>query len=115
MQGGLFVSNGTDCPVELPDALRGIQCAVTRRSVRDGCGPYLPEQAFTVQEAIDSYTWRGAEASFEEKEKGRIVPGQLADFVVLGEDPFTAEPDEIHRIPVLETWLGGVRAFCKSV
>ena len=115
MQGGLSVSNGTDCPVELPDALRGIQCAVTRRSVRDGCGPYLPEQAFTVQEAIDSYTWRGAEASFEEKEKGRILPGQLADFVVLGEDPFTAEPDDIHRIQVLETWLGGVCAFRRSV
>ncbi|MBO4288543.1 MAG: amidohydrolase [Lachnospiraceae bacterium] len=115
MEGGLSVSNGTDCPVEMPDALRGIQCAVTRRSVRDGCGPYLPEQAFTVQEAIDSYTLRGAEASFEEKEKGRIAPGHLADFVVLGEDVFAADPDDIHRIDVLETWLGGVCTFSKSV
>ena len=115
LQGGVSVSNGTDCPVELPDALKGIQCAVTRRSVRDGFGPYLPEQAFTVQEALDSYTVRGAEASFEEDKKGRIAPGLLADFVVLGSDPFAADPDEIHRIEVCSTWLNGVCIFQKSV
>ena len=115
LEGGLSVSNGTDCPVELPDALKGIQCAVTRRSVRDGFGPYLPEQAFTVQQALDSYTWRGAEASFEEDRKGRIVPGQLADFTVLSEDIFAADQDKIHNIEVLETWLGGVCTYRRSV
>ncbi len=112
---GVSVSNGTDCPVELPDALKGIQCAVTRRSVRDGFGPYLPEQAFTVEDALNSYTWRGAEASFEEKEKGRIACGQLADFTILDADPFAADPDEIHNIGICSTWLGGVCTFCKSV
>ena len=60
---GVSVSNGSDCPVELPDVMAGIECAVTRMS-RDGTGPYLPEQAFTVREALDSFTLRGAEASF---------------------------------------------------
>lgn len=54
MKNGVHVSNGTDCPVELPKALAGIQCAVTRRTLK-GVGPYLPEEAFTVEEALNSY------------------------------------------------------------
>ena len=52
MDAGLSVSNGSDCPVEPPDVMRGIECAVTRTSI-DGTGPYLPEQAFSVKEAIE--------------------------------------------------------------
>jgi len=111
MKGGVSVSNGTDCPVELPDALAGMQCAVTRTTLHDQVGPYLPDQAFTVQEALDSYTVRGAEASFEEQVKGQIAPGMLADFVVLGENPFAVSPHTIKDIPVLETYLGGKKVF----
>ena len=103
---GVSVSNGSDCPVELPDVMEGIECAVTRCSL-DGTGPYLPREAFTVREALDSFTVRGAEASFEETRKGRIAAGFLADFVVLGADPFETAPRELHRIPVLATYLGG--------
>jgi len=110
MDAGVSVSNGSDCPVELPDVMEGMECAVTRTSL-DGTGPYLPEEAFTVAEALDSFTIRGAEASFEEDRKGRIAPGYLADFTVLGADPFAVEPREIHAIPVRETWLGGVRVY----
>ena len=110
MQSGVSVSNGSDCPVELPDVMAGIQCAVTRRSL-DGTGPYLPGEAFAVREALDSYTVRGAEASFEEDRKGMIREGYLADFTVLGGDPFETEPAAIHEIPVLETWLGGRRVY----
>ena len=49
----------------------------------------------------------GAEASFEEHVKGRIAEGYLADFVILGADPFETEPAAIHEIPVLATYLGG--------
>ncbi len=107
---GVRVSNGTDCPVEQADALRGIQCAVTRRTL-DGAGPYLPGEAFTVAEAIDSYTSAGAYASFEETEKGCIAPGMLADFVVLDRDPFRTEPERLKDIRVLQTFLGGKCVF----
>ena len=107
MDGGLSVSNGTDSPVETPNALLGIQCAVTRTSLHGDGTPYLPEQAFSVQEALDSYTIRGAEGSFEECVKGRIQPGMLADFVVLGANPFEVSPAQIKDIPVCETYLGG--------
>ena len=107
---GLNVSNGSDCPVELPDVLKGIQCAVTRTSM-DGTGPYLPEQAFTVTEALESFTTAGAIASGEESVKGKISEGMLADFVVLEKEPFETDPYELHSIKVLETWLGGKRVF----
>ena len=106
LRGGVSVSNGSDCPVELPDVMEGIECAVTRCSL-DGTGPYLPQEAFTVQEALDSFTIRGAEASFEEDQKGLIREGYAADFVILGRNPFETEPREIHGIPVLATYLGG--------
>jgi predicted amidohydrolase YtcJ len=106
MDSGVSVSNGSDCPVELPDVMEGIECAVTRCSL-DGTGPYLPGEAFSVQEALDSFTVHSAEASFEEDRKGRIREGYLADFVILGRDPFETAPREIHRIPILATYLGG--------
>lgn len=114
MKNGVSVSNGSDCPVELPNALAGMQCAVTRTSLRDHVGPYLPKQAFTVQEALDSYTVRGAEASFEEHIKGKIQPGMLADFVILGGNPFETPEDSIKDIPVLETYLGGRNVFHRN-
>ena len=92
--------------------MAGIQCAVTRRDLK-GNGPYLPEEAFTVQEALDSYTKAGAYASFEEAVKGQILPGMLADFVVLGQNPFEAAHASIKDIPVLETYLSGNRVYCK--
>ena len=110
MGKGVSVSNGSDCPVELPDVLTGIQCAVTRTSL-DGTGPYLPHEAFTPEEALDSFTWRGAEASFEEDLKGRIKAGQLADFVILDESPLEARPETIHDIKVLETWMDGKKVY----
>ena len=111
MKKGVSVSNGSDCPVELPDVMAGIQCAVTRKNLKGTTGPYLPDEAFTVQEALDSYTKEGARASFEEKVKGQIQPGMMADFVVLEENPFAADPAEIKNIKILGTYLGGRQVF----
>ena len=60
-----------------------------------------------MQQAQDSYTIAGARASFEEHCKGRIAPGFLADFVILGQDPFVADPSQLHAIPVRAAYLGG--------
>jgi len=110
MEKGVCVSNGSDCPVEAPDVLAGIQCAVTRCDLR-GRGPYLPGEAFSVQEALDSFTVSGARSCFEEGRKGRIAPGLLADFTVLGANPFTTDPSALKDIPVLGTCLGGEWVF----
>ena len=110
MDKGLNVSNGSDAPVEIPDVLKGIECAITRTSL-DGTGPYLIDQAFTVKQAIDSFTINGAISSFEEKYKGLIKEGYLADFVVLESNPFETIEHDIHNIKVLNTYLGGKCVF----
>lgn len=111
MKDGVTVSNGTDCPVELPDVLACIQCAVTRMTLKDHLGPYLPEEAFTVQEALDSYTISGAKGSFEEQVKGLIKPGYMADFVILSENPFEVDVQKLKDIPVYATYLAGEKVF----
>ena len=111
MESGVTVSNGSDCPVELPDVMAGIQCAVTRKTLDGTMGPYLPREAFTVQEALDSFTKTAAFSSFDEKNKGQILPGMLADFVILGENPFQAAPETLKDIPILATILEGRPVF----
>ncbi|MDO5135458.1 MAG: amidohydrolase family protein [Eubacteriales bacterium] len=114
LKKGVHVSNGSDCPVEEPDVMAGIQCAVTRKRL-DGTGdPFGGEEAMTVQEALDSYTSQGAYASFEEKEKGSIQAGMLADFVVLENNPFTAPQGELKGIQVLKTYVGGRCVYQKE-
>ena len=112
MEKGVCVSNGSDCPVELPNVMGGIQCAVTRRDLK-GSDPYLPQEAFTVQEALDSFTTAGSCASFEENIKGKIAPGMLADFVVLGENPFDVAPSHLNHIPIVQTYLGGNAVYSR--
>ena len=113
-ESGMHVSNGTDCPVEWPVAMRGIQCAVTRRPIDGSLPPYRPEEAMTVAEALASYTSEGAWASFEENVKGMIRPGMLADFVVLDGDPFAADPMQLHAIEPVMTVMGGRTVYSRA-
>lgn len=107
---GVSFSGGSDCPVEPCDVLKGIQCAVTRKSISHPSNtPYLLHEALTLHEALLSFTHWGAYASFEEERKGLIANGMLADFTVLGIDPFETDPIFIHRIPVRHTYMGGVQ------
>lgn len=112
LDSGVYVSNGTDCPVELPDPLRAIQCAITRKTL-DGVGPYLENQSFTIKEAIDSYTKASAYVSFEENIKGYIREKYLADFVVLDKNLFDIDVNCVKDVRVLETYLDGKCVFRK--
>lgn len=108
LRRGVTISGGSDSPVEPPDVLTGIQCAVTRKPVtRSLPAPYLPGEALTLRDALLCFTAHGAYASFEENVKGRIAPGMLADFTVLAIDPFETDPAFLHRIPVRMTVVGG--------
>lgn len=103
---GIPQSFGTDCPVEGLNPMAGIHCAVTRRDFR-GNGPFLPEQALSVQEALYGYTAAGAYASGDEAIKGKICPGMLADFILLDRNLFECQESELLHARVLATWLGG--------
>jgi predicted amidohydrolase YtcJ len=107
---GIQMSNGSDAPVEEPDVLKGIQCAVTRTTL-DGTKTFLPEQALTVEEALHTFTAMGAKASFEENEKGTLLPGMAADFVVLSQDIRTYGPERIKEAGVWQTFVNGVCVY----
>ncbi len=96
---GITVTGGSDCPVEPINPLFGVQAAVARES--------FPEERISVEDALRIYTINAAYASFEEDIKGSVEVGKLADLVVLSENPFTVESDEIRDIKVKMTIVGG--------
>jgi len=109
---GVTLSGGSDSPVEQPDVLCGIQCAVTRMPVtRKIDAPYLPDEALTISDALHSFTSGSAYASFEENIKGSIQPGMLADFTLLEASPFEIDPTLIHKVSVIGTYTDGNQVF----
>ena len=101
---------GTDYPVEPVTPFRGLYAAVTRKS-ENGKQEYFPEQRLTIDQAIAAYTSGSAFAEFEEKEKGKLVPGMLADFIVLDRDPAASSPEKLVGTKVLRTVVGGKTVF----
>ena len=99
---------GSDWPVVTSDVLRGLYCAVARKT-REGLpeGGWRPEHAVSVESALRHYTIDGARASFEEDVKGSLRAGKLADLVVLSEDLFAGPPEAILRARVVLTVMGG--------
>jgi predicted amidohydrolase YtcJ len=107
---GVTLAFGTDYPVEAVTPFRGLYAAVTRQS-EDGKREYFPEQRLTMDQAIAAYTTGSAFAEFEEKEKGKLVPGMLADFIVLDRDVTASSPEKILATKVLLTVVGGKMVY----
>ena len=102
------VAFGSDWFVAPPTPLEGIYAAVTRRTLDDrNPRGWIPEQRITVEEALAAYTVEGAYASFEESDKGSLVRGKLADFVLLDRDLTRIQPETIRDAQVVMTVVGG--------
>jgi predicted amidohydrolase YtcJ len=108
LDAGAVLAFGSDWDVAPMDPVVAIYAAVTRRTL-DGKHPggWVPEQNITVAEALRAYTWGSAYASFEEKIKGTIEPGKLADLAVLARDILTIDPVEIEKVKVALTVVDG--------
>jgi predicted amidohydrolase YtcJ len=107
---GVTLAFGTDYPVEPVSPFRGLYAAVTRKS-EDGKQEFFPAQKLTMDEAIAAYTTGSAFAEFEDKEKGKMMPGMLADFVVLDRDVTAASPEKVLATKVLRTVVGGKTVY----
>ncbi len=110
ISGGVALAFGTDYPFGPVTPFRGLYAALTRRSV-DGGREYFPEQKLSIDQAIAAYTTGAAFAEFEEKEKGKLQPGMLADFIVLDRDVTAVSAQEILGTSVLRTVVGGKTVF----
>ena len=109
LESGARLAFGSDCPIETLDPLAGIHAAVTRRRADGSPGPegWIPDQRLTVEQAVRAYTLGAAYASGEEQIKGSLVPGKLADLVVLSHDIFEIDPQQIAEARVEMTVLDG--------
>ena len=108
LDSGVRLAFGTDWSVAPLDPILGLQAAVTRATL-DGKNPggWVPEQKITLAEAVTAYTQGSAYAEFQEKEKGILAPGMLADLVILSRDIFRLEPKDLHEARVTTTIVGG--------
>jgi predicted amidohydrolase YtcJ len=105
---GVSLAFGTDWPVAPLDPMLGLYAAVTRATL-DGKKPggWIPEEKITLPEAIEAYTTGAAFAEFQEKEKGSITPGKLADMVIVSDNIFDLKPEAIRNVKVKITIVGG--------
>jgi predicted amidohydrolase YtcJ len=106
---GIKVAGASDYVPGPFEPLMAIQSMVTRKDNKGRV--WGPNQKIAVAEALRICTLHGAYASFEEKSKGSITPGKLADFVILADDPHKADPERIKDIKVVRTVVGGQTAF----
>jgi predicted amidohydrolase YtcJ len=108
LEAGTRIAFGSDWFVAPPTPLEGLQAAVTRQTL-DGAHPdgWVPGQCISLQAALEAYTVNAAYAAFEEREKGRIAPGLLADLVVLDRDLFAGPAAELACARVVATVVGG--------
>jgi len=106
--------NGTDAPVEPVNPIAGFSAAVTRKTLEGyPDGGFEPEQKMTREQALRSYTIDAAYGAFEEKIKGSIEPGKLADFTILTRDIMTVPEEDILSAEVAMTIVGGKVVYKK--
>ena len=102
---GIRVAPGSDYPPGPFEPMMALQSCVTRTDMKGTV--WGARQKIRVKEFIDCATLNGAYATFEERTKGRIEPGFLADLVVLGRDPMKEDPSTLVNIPIERTMVGG--------
>jgi predicted amidohydrolase YtcJ len=105
LDSGAVLANGSDAPIEELDPLAGIRAGVLRTA--DARPAWRPDQAVTVEEALVATCVAPAWLAGDERRRGRLLPGYLADLVVLDRDPVTCPPEELADVQVVATMVGG--------
>jgi len=109
LDAGLRPTDSSDYTASPADPMMWLQSQLTRTDIKGNV--WGANQRITLQEALVCGTVNGAYAAFEEQLKGKICPGQLADLVVLSQDPFKTEPSQLLKIEVERTMVGGIWRF----
>lgn len=110
IENGIIEGAGSDVPVTPISPWWGIYAAVVRKEMTTG-EILAPEERLTVPEAIKLYTLNGAYVGFEEKDKGSLEAGKLADFIVIDRDIFSVNPEQLKDVKVLATYVSGKSVF----
>lgn len=115
LKSGAKIVNGTDAPVEPVNPIPSFYASVSRMTLKgEPEGGYEPEEKMTREQALRSYTLDAAYGAFEEKIKGSIEKGKLADFAVLSKNIMTIPEKEILTTEVVTTIVGGKVVYEKK-
>ena len=108
LKSGCIIAGGSDAPVERGEPMIEFYAAVARKSIKGESGEgWHPEQAVSRDQALKMFTIWPAYAAFEEKDKGSIEAGKLADFTVLSQDIMKIPEPEILKTLAVMTVIGG--------
>jgi predicted amidohydrolase YtcJ len=111
---GVKFASGSDFPVENANPIWGFYSAISRQDHSGGpAGGWFPDQRLSREEALATWTVGGAYAAFEEKSKGILAPGMLADFIFLSADIMKIPAAEVWKVRVTRTVLNGEVVFAE--
>lgn len=113
MDMGIIYALHSDAPISPYPAMIRLGSAVNRK-IKDSNIVIGANQCIDAEDAIKAYTYGGAYTTFEENKKGRLITGQLADMIVVDQDPTTIDPNKIYDIAVVTTISGGKVVFNKQ-
>jgi predicted amidohydrolase YtcJ len=99
LTAGTRLINGSDAPIEELDPWGGLCAGVLRH--------WRPEQSVAVEEALTAATVGPAWQTYDERRRGKLLPGYLADLVVLDRDPLAIPPEELPELQLVATMVGG--------
>ncbi len=99
LDAGIHVSGGSDAPVTHPDPIEGIYFLCNH--------PYDDTQSLSIQEALKLYTYEVAWTSFDEKERGSLEKGKVADMTLLNKNPLKMDKADLKTLKVKELYLSG--------
>lgn len=106
---GATLAFGSDAPVESPNPFLGLHAAVTRKraDASSSAPAWHPAQALTLAEALSAYTWGAAYAAHAERRLGKLAENYHADLIVLEEDPFEMNPEDLPHVNAASTMING--------
>jgi hypothetical protein len=112
MEQNGWIPLGTDFPVEDISPFKTFYAAVFRQDAKGyPQNGFQTENALSRQQTLRGMTIWAAKANFEEKEKGSLEKGKLADFIILDKDLMTIEEKEVLNTKVLATYIGGEKVY----
>jgi predicted amidohydrolase YtcJ len=112
LDSGARVAGGSDYPVESSNPFFGLHAAVTRQDHdNQPAGGWLPGELVSREHALAMFTEGAAYAAHQEDDIGSLMPGYLADFILVQEDYFSMAPEDIWKTRVLSTWVAGERVY----
>jgi predicted amidohydrolase YtcJ len=95
---GIHVSGGSDAPVTPPDPIEGLYAA---------CNHFNPDQSVTIAEALRMFTYEVAWTGFDEKERGSLETGKIADMVIMNKNPLEMAPQDLRDLHIETILLEG--------